>query len=387
MRFSKLLTIFTSAAVLILTYLTYHHYQLTHGLTAEKSFCHINAAMNCDAVNSSVYSELFKVPVALWAVALYSLSLLFLLLQKWGEHETSSYRTRSIQFLAAFQLLSSLGMAYVTFSKLNSFCLFCSFIWGLSLLIFIFAFMTPSSKSWGDWFLGIFSKAPHGFRSDAVWTIVLLLSPFFINDVVLSVSMGDFKRLETRALQEWNENPTLTLDTTNGISRGASAEKAKMTIVEFADFQCVHCKQAHVPLQSFVDSRSDVRFIFMTFPLDGACNSAIGQSGNGKSCEYAKAVDCAERINQSGWKAHDWIFDRFGEVPESWKSELQATLKIDGDQFASCMESPETHARISGNAKQGEKAGVKGTPSVYVNGRSLPYGNFFPVLKKVYESL
>jgi protein-disulfide isomerase len=166
-----------------------------------------------------------------------------------------------------------------------------------------------------------------------------------------------------------------------------------MVISEFADFLCGHCKFAAPPLHAFVKGRSDVRLEFYSFALDGECNSVIDQAV-GTPCFLAKANYCSNKI-QLGWTLHDLFFSRQSTFQESRTADgAQERLKklwthdeSKWNELVSCIEDPKTIENVKLQAKLGENSGVKGTPTIYVNGKKLPRGQLLPVLEKVYSEL
>jgi len=195
------------------------------------------------------------------------------------------------------------------------------------------------------------------------------------------------------ALLDWKANPLASLKEPPLLTKGASVEQAKMTISEFVDFRCGHCRMAATPIAAFVSSKNDVRLEFFVFPLDGACNEAISRSDGG-SCRMAKAVLCAERSKQ-GWAMHDKIFEnqqtlnrKHSVLEIDWElKEYSRQMGLDFEELKACMESPEVHEKILAQTRIGKSAKVKGTPTIYVNGRKLPKGQLIPVLEKVYRNI
>lgn len=79
-----------------------------------------------------------------------------------------------------------------------------------------------------------------------------------------------------------------------------------MTIVEFADYLCPHCKVAATSLHNFIKQHPDVLLIFKPFPLDGKSNAALAEhKGNGIRCLLPKITFCMEQLEQKGWQAHE----------------------------------------------------------------------------------
>ncbi|MFX8778144.1 DsbA family protein, partial [Acinetobacter baumannii] len=86
------------------------------------------------------------------------------------------------------------------------------------------------------------------------------------------------------------------------IKSSGDISKATVTIVEFADFLCPHCKSAATSLDAFINNNPNAKLVFKTFPLDGKCNKGMQHQGDGVRCQLAAAPVCADQMNQSGWK-------------------------------------------------------------------------------------
>src|SRR5262249_5662532 len=127
-------------------------------------------------------------------------------------------------------------------------------------------------------------------------------------------NMGDAQidSMVREMLQDWQNSPKQEFVAKPSLVTGPAADQAAMTLVEFADFRCGHCRHASYTLDAFVKANPDVRFEFYTFPLDGACNEKI-QHSSGISCRLAAAVVCAEKEGK-GWALHSKLFDIQDEV-------------------------------------------------------------------------
>ncbi len=167
-----------------------------------------------------------------------------------------------------------------------------------------------------------------------------------------------------------------------------------MIIVEFADFRCPHCKFAAPSVKAFVQSRKDVALLFKSYPLDGTCNldPNFNGKGDGISCRLALAVTCSEKLEQKGWKLYDSIFENQADYQQIRSIELvDQKLCQSGiencDQFKLCMDDPATKVMIQKMAQEGTQAGLKGTPTFYINNKLMTGAQFLPVLEKAYESI
>jgi protein-disulfide isomerase len=162
----------------------------------------------------------------------------------------------------------------------------------------------------------------------------------------------------------------------NGPAKGPA--KAPVTIVEFSDMQCPHCKEAASTIDQLIAQEPDARFVFQNFPLP-AHNWAE------KAAEY---VDCVGRSsNDAVWKFIQKTFDEQDNITESNAVEklkaIATASGANGDQIAACAGKPETKARVEASVELGKSVGVTGTPTLFINGRMLPGGAPVDLLKKI----
>lgn len=369
-------------AIFNMLYLSYAHYSLKFGSMA-KSVCNINDFLNCDVVNTSSYSLFLNIPVGLWGFFLNIVLLTFGFKGLWsGTDLKFKDRNLSIAILiASISFVASIIMAWISFVVIGAMCLFCTLAYVLSLISLILLLLNKPFK-----ISKIINKLELNSKlliRYAVIFVCIISSVFLINDIVKKSMLGQNIKLAKFALTTWQSARVYNFKTQNALKL-TSADDPKMTIVEFADFKCIHCKNASGSLKNFVHSKKDVNFIFMPYPLDGVCNESIPTSGDGASCKFAYATYCADQ-QALGWKMHDYLFDNFGKVTVS---DLETTdFGLDMVSFNDCMNSTTTHEAIMAFAKQGDRAGIRGTPSIFVNGKKLENGQNWYLLDKVYESL
>lgn len=156
--------------------------------------------------------------------------------------------------------------------------------------------------------------------------------------------------------------------------------KAKVTIVEFSDFQCPFCRafyeDTYAQLKKEYIDTGKARLVFRDYPLpfhDAAEPSAL-------------AADCA---NEQGkfWQFHDTVFDEQAKKGSGTitygVTELKQWARIsglDGAKFDQCLDSAKYDAEVTADAAAGSAAGVSGTPSFFINGKLLigaqPFSSF-----------
>lgn len=150
----------------------------------------------------------------------------------------------------------------------------------------------------------------------------------------------------------------------NGIAIGP--KDAAVTIVEFSDLQCPHCKKAHPVIEKLLKDEPGVRFVFQNFPLPMHNWAAKG----------AAYADCLGR------KAPDQLLNFLGAVFEDQENITEATAddklkaavtKVGGDPatISACAALPETTTRVQKSVEFGQTLGVSSTPTVFINGRRI----------------
>ncbi len=372
----------TLGAAAVHGYLTIHHYKVKAGQLGGDSLCNIGEKLNCDVAAASSYSELFGIPLAMLGGFMnFFLALLTLLyaFRFFGENNKSGFRN-AIFGTTLVIFLTSIVMAAITFTQLDSYCPFCMVTYGLSIITLIAAWMYMKEDK-------LLALSPLNFQAlqpGIILAVVTLAFSFLFSKVYNKQFLGSgASSIIEASIQEWKTNSVKDIATLSPLSLGADKDKAVMTLVEFADFRCGHCKNAAPTLKAFVQANPDVRLEFQAFPLDGACNEAIPQS-SGSSCGLAYLAHCASEQDK-GWDAHEWIFSRQGtfvtkDIVENKMTEMITDLGLDGDKLKSCYESEETHELIRNQAKLGKEVGVLGTPTIYANNKKLPGGQMLPIL-------
>jgi len=126
--FSRVLIIILALAGLgILGYLTYLHYANT------QSFCDISAEVSCDVVTTSIYSEIFGIPVSLMGMGYFGLILLL------ATYKFRPATFQTIYYVALFFLVPALYFTFLEYYSIKSFCIMCESSKAVLLLIMVVA--------------------------------------------------------------------------------------------------------------------------------------------------------------------------------------------------------------------------------------------------------
>ena len=166
----------------------------------------------------------------------------------------------------------------------------------------------------------------------------------------------------------------------NGVARGPA--DSKVTVVEFSDLQCPHCKDAQPILDKLLTDEPTAKFVFQQYPLPSHNWAA-------KAAAYA---DCIGRTNKDAfWKFVQKTFDEQNNITESNADEKLTAFADEagakGADAAACAAKPDTKTRIDQSVALGTSIGVTGTPTVYINGRRIANVNGLPyeILKSLVE--
>lgn len=84
-----------------------------------------------------------------------------------------------------------------------------------------------------------------------------------------------------------------------------------------------------------------------------------------------KAAQATLAANQQGkfWEFHDQLFKNYNQLNDQTIEEIRFRLSLNAERFKTAMKAPETISRINGDLRDGINAGVRGTPTVFVNGK------------------
>jgi protein-disulfide isomerase len=365
-------------------YLTNVHYGLKFGQEAGPAICTVNDKFNCEAVSASSYSEFAGIPLAMWGGFTNFALLLLVGLYPFAGFEKKASARQAILALASFIAFMSIVMGSISTFALSTYCLFCiaAYVFSFFTLGFLFKAL-PIDKADST------AQPSSILKTLALTSIGILAGSFIANDgIQRSYGSDEMRQLTIQSIGDWKTNPKVTITPIEPLLLGASPENAKMTIVEYADFRCMHCRHAAPILHSFVLSHPNARLIFQAWPLDGECNTAVNQT-NGVSCALARAVVCANRSGK-GWAAHSWIFEHqelFGpkESLDDQLPKMSETVGLAWPELQKCMNSDEVKSIIEKTAAQGTALKIQGTPTIYVNDHLLPAGQVLPVLKAAYS--
>lgn len=153
-------------------------------------------------------------------------------------------------------------------------------------------------------------------------------------------------------------------------------KNAKVTLVEFSDFQCPYCESFNKTVDKILAEYKDkIRLVFKNYPLTTIHNMAQ---------KAAEAAECAGQQNKY-WEMHDKLFANQSTLSvenfKLWAKELG----LKESTFKSCLDEGKTAAKVTADQAYGDSIGVNGTPTSYINGNLVAGAQSYDYVKNLID--
>lgn len=153
--------------------------------------------------------------------------------------------------------------------------------------------------------------------------------------------------------------------------------KAKVTIVEYSDFQCPFCERHHPTLQKVMDEYGDkVQWVYRHFPLTSIHPQAM---------PAALASECASEQGKF-WEYSDALFKNQESLSTEYYGTLAGELGLNQKKFDDCVSSKKYQSVVDGDIATGSAAGVNGTPATFINGQMISGAVPYESIKQVIDA-
>ncbi len=150
-----------------------------------------------------------------------------------------------------------------------------------------------------------------------------------------------------------------------------------MKIVEFADYQCSHCKEASQTLHRLLTQYKDqIQLTYMDFPINRS----------GISRKVAEGAVCADQQDKF-WEYNNLAFENQSQLTNDSPLAMAKELQLDTTKFDTCVTSPNTAKKVKASELQAINLGIRGTPAIFVNGRKLEGHEIDQALTKAVSDL
>lgn len=176
------------------------------------------------------------------------------------------------------------------------------------------------------------------------------------------------------------QDPNKKYDVNLGHLPAQGKENAKVTLIEFSDFECPFCGKFYSETlpqitKEYIDT-GKVKLYYRHYPL----------SFHPKATPLALASECA---NDQGafWKIHDKIFDNTSTISTITDDQIKqwgVDLGLDTNSFNKCYDNKTHQSKIDEDFAAGGAVGVSGTPTFFINGKQLigaqPFDSFKAII-------
>lgn len=368
------LTMLLAAALAI--YLGGSHVLLTHGSGAFESICSISIGFDCDAVNTSDWSEIGGVPISFYALPLHGMVFWLAWIGRRGDERGRRARGGAVVLLGGAVAFSAF-LLYVMVAQVGSLCLFCLALDALHLVGLGLALSPPGGRR---------PALPEGLDVFACFASIVLLAG---TSFQLSLIYGE--KLDREAAAAVMGTPDILAETDVRTERKdgrvvtlpqkrwdvpidrfdpfTGPRRADVTVVTFADFECTYCKRLEHALAPLRERYADrVRFVSKHYPLDQACNSHVKKQRHPDACLAATASICAQ--DQGAWREfHDMLFRNQKRLKREDLRFYAEQLGMEMERFDGCLDGNGAAEQLREDISHGAYLELSGTPRTYVNGR------------------
>ncbi len=180
----------------------------------------------------------------------------------------------------------------------------------------------------------------------------------------------------TTSTQNVNIAPISDRDITEG------NPKAKVTLIEYADFQCPACAAYHSVVDQIVkDYKDRLFYAYRMFPLKNSHpNALVSAEAAYAAYKQGKFTDYSNLLfqNQSNWVSL--------EDPRSTFIDYAKNLKLDIDKFQTDMNSSDTQKYVKDSENKALNEGINQTPTFFINGKMIQNPNGYDDFKKLIDA-
>jgi uncharacterized membrane protein/protein-disulfide isomerase len=383
-RVRTALLVFTALGLIASTYGMYVHYRLQSDPTYV-SACEVNESVSCQQVLSSEYGSMFGVPVAaggaIWSLLAFMLAAVGL---KNPKSETASRVSGYLFILATIGLASVFYFAYISFFVLKTTCPIC-----LTMYVSVIGTFLISATSAGpigalpsrlgrD--LATVAQTPIAATLAVVWLAVsagLVFAfpkpPQATQTSTSGASSQPAVPAETLSAEQRTEWEAW-LDAQPRAPEALPTGATKVLVLKFNDYQCPSCRLAWVLYKDIIAKYEKAHpgvFVFENkdFPLETECGAF--SIPHAAACEAAAAVRMAREKNRDK-ELEAALFEK--QSPSMTRddvvSALQQVAQISSADFDAKYAKTLEAVRV--DVQLGQKLGIQGTPTFYLNGIKLP---------------
>lgn len=324
------------------------------------SICAVSDELNCETVAGSPYSVALGLPVSVWGLFGY---LVMGLLSLWGASRTRLHRTWPWGILLVLTVLSAVVsaiLAYISTTQISSFCLFCMASYGINLLLLSVC-------------LFVLKRSAATFTSLLLADVNTLARRRFLSGNLALSAIALIGAAEASVPHYWSTSAWATLPKLDSGTDEAGHHwlggcKPALTIVEFSDYECPHCRAAHKQIRELAAKYKDeIRLVHRHLPLDQKCHPGLKKPFHEHACVFAEAAECAA-LQGRFWEMNDALFSaqETAKATDVDPVDLAVRLGLNRAAFKRCLEGHLTLPKVSTDIRAALDRRLEGTPSFLI---------------------
>lgn len=354
-------------------------YYLTRSDPDYHSFCAINDAFNCEVVALSSHATVLGVPLSVWGLAGYIFAFIVALSCLFTKEAIGGI----LLLVGILYSVVSLYLIGVMAFSIHSLCILCLVLDAINFALLFVAVSIVRQK--GDALMSIIKNdlltmSKTRFAFIAVTGMALLSLSFSYGRFVVNSIPPETKGSEKGIGKEGEcvEDARLkSVSIKTGVTSDGrpwfGAENPVVTVEEFTDYLCPHCRRAHLLVRKLISEHPDqMRIVHHYLPLDATCNPYISRTlrGHEKSCELSLIAICAAKQGRF-FEVNDYLFQNAEEIraKQMGAREIAEELELDAKKLLDCLSQPCTKEELRRDIEKAQSLHINGTPAFVVNGK------------------
>jgi protein-disulfide isomerase len=239
----------------------------------------------------------------------------------------------------------------------------------------LFDFKEPSDRQLKAWYEENKSRIPPNYQFDQIK-----------GEIAKIVKQEEARKKREGVIEKIKKEKKFSLSLTQPVSPvielkadgfpSKGKDGAKVTVVEFADYQCPHCKAAAEAMKKVSEKMKDrFKYVYIDYPINPSGISKVVAEGSHCAAEQGKY-----------WEYHYKAFEGQASLDKDSPSKLAKELKLDDAKFKACFDGTKSKAIVEKGRQEGERIGVSGTPYIIINNRRYLGAHTVEALTKEIES-
>jgi protein-disulfide isomerase len=338
------------------------------------------------------------VPVASFGLFFYITVAVLALVGALNKRVLGASATVVAWVLALLAVLVSLYKA-TQLIQMGYLCIYCVSMYAVNLGLLIVLFLALVREGgFGDYLKGFFGslgQQAEGFSYKPSLAVPLVLTALVYGFGFLASK--NYEKKQSEIVDAGNTEAAILQNVTTHFAQEPikvqiaadtpmeGNKDAKVTIHEFADFQCPACAQASLRIRELMKDYSKyIKVYYQHYPLDNTINPVLKNQIHVNAGMAAKAGVCANAKGKF-WEFANNVFDHQDALSKEMVVKTASDYGMDATEFTACMEAPETTQKVKDDLARGKAAGVSSTPSLYVNGRLVDQWDKIDILKRIVQ--